>query len=79
MSKILQVAIREFLATVATKGFIMKEFLPGEDPDELGHSTPLLSGGILDSISTVKLIGFSRMSTGSSSRPTRSARTTSTP
>ena len=42
----------------ATKGYIMKEFLPGEDADELSSATPLLSGGILDSISTVKLIGF---------------------
>ena len=42
----------------ATKGYIMKEFLPGENPDELQADTPLLSGGILDSISTVKLVGF---------------------
>jgi len=42
----------------ATKAFILAEFLPGEDADELQHDTPLLSGGILDSISTVKLVGF---------------------
>ena len=42
----------------ATKAFILKEFLPGEDPDQLQETTPLLSGGILDSISTVKLVGF---------------------
>lgn len=42
----------------ATKAFILAEFLPGEDPDELTEETPLLSGGILDSISTVRLVGF---------------------
>ncbi len=42
----------------ATKEFILKEFLPGEDPAKLLETTPLLSGGILDSISTVKLVGF---------------------
>ena len=38
--------------------FILKEFLPGEDPDELRRSTPLITGGILDSISTLKLVVF---------------------
>ena len=42
----------------ATKTFLMQEFLPGENPDDLTDQTPLLSGGILDSISTVKLVGF---------------------
>ncbi|GJM20508.1 MAG: hypothetical protein DHS20C15_04230 [Planctomycetota bacterium] len=42
----------------ATKAFILQEFLPGEDPSELTNGTPLLSGGVLDSISTVKLVGF---------------------
>lgn len=40
------------------KDFILKEFLPGEDPNELTGSTPLVSGGILDSLATVKLISF---------------------
>jgi acyl carrier protein len=40
------------------KNFIMKEFLPGENPDELTESTPLISGGILDSIATLKLVMF---------------------
>lgn len=40
------------------KGFIMNEFLPGEDPDELTDSTPLISGGILDSIATLKLVMY---------------------
>ena len=38
--------------------FILQEFLPGEDPDELTSSTPLITGGILDSISTLKLVVF---------------------
>lgn len=38
------------------KDFIMSEFLPGESPDELTDDTPLISGGILDSIATLKLV-----------------------
>ena len=40
------------------KSYIMQTFLPGEDPAELTHSTPLISGGILDSIATLKLVMF---------------------
>ncbi|MGB5261602.1 MAG: acyl carrier protein [Gammaproteobacteria bacterium] len=36
----------------------MQEFLPGEDPDQLTGSTPLISGGILDSLATLKLVSF---------------------
>lgn len=42
----------------AVKEFILREFLPGEDPDELTDDTPLITGGILDSIATVKLVLF---------------------
>ena len=38
--------------------FILREFLPGEDPNELTVQTPLVTGGILDSISTLKLVVF---------------------
>jgi acyl carrier protein len=38
--------------------FILREFLPGEDPEELTAETPLITGGILDSISTLKLVVF---------------------
>ena len=38
--------------------YILREFLPGEDPDELTDETPLITGGILDSISTLKLVVF---------------------
>ena len=40
------------------KDFIMKEFLPGEDPNELTDTTPLISGQILDSLATLKLVTF---------------------
>jgi acyl carrier protein len=38
--------------------FILREFLPGEDPSELTAQTPLITGGILDSITTLKLVTF---------------------
>jgi acyl carrier protein len=40
------------------KDYILKEFLPGEDPEELTDTTPLISGAILDSIATLKLVAF---------------------
>jgi acyl carrier protein len=40
------------------KDFILKEFLPGEDPSELTDTTPLITGGVLDSIATLKLVMF---------------------
>jgi acyl carrier protein len=42
----------------AVKGFILEQFLPGENPDELTPETPLITGGILDSIATLKLTMF---------------------
>ena len=38
--------------------FILHEFLPGEAPSELKEETRLITGGILDSISTLKLVTF---------------------
>ena len=46
----------EIQATIKT--FILNEFLPGEDPAELTPTTPLITGGIIDSVSTLKLVGF---------------------
>lgn len=40
----------------AVKDYILEEFLPGENPDELTDDLPLISGGILDSIATLKLV-----------------------
>jgi acyl carrier protein len=40
------------------RGYILKEFLPGEDPDQLTNTLPLISGKILDSLATLRLIAF---------------------
>ena len=40
------------------KGYILEEFLPGENPAELTDSTPLITDGILDSLATIKLVAF---------------------
>jgi acyl carrier protein len=40
------------------KDFILQEFLPGTRPSELTESTPLITGAILDSLATLKLVAF---------------------
>jgi acyl carrier protein len=40
------------------KDFILREFLPGEDPANLTGSTPLITGAILDSLATLILVAF---------------------
>lgn len=40
------------------KEFILTEFLPGEAPDALTDTTPLLTSGILDSIAILQLVDF---------------------
>jgi len=42
----------------AVKQFILDEFLPGEPAASLTGGVPLISGGILDSIATLKLVMF---------------------
>jgi acyl carrier protein len=42
----------------AVKRFLLDEFLPGEDPDELGVETELISSGVLDSVATLRLVIF---------------------
>ena len=42
----------------ALQQFILQEFLPGEDPEQLTEATPLITGGVLDSIATLKLVMF---------------------
>ncbi len=37
---------------------ILEQYLDGADPDELTDDMPLITGGILDSISTVMLVSF---------------------
>lgn len=38
--------------------FLLEQFLPGEDPAQLTNDTPLVTGGILDSIATLQLVAF---------------------
>lgn len=40
------------------KQFILAEFLPGEDPNELQADTELVTTGILDSVATLKLVSY---------------------
>lgn len=40
------------------KQFILERFLPGEDPSALEDATPLITGGILDSLATIQLVAF---------------------
>jgi len=40
------------------KAYILDEFLEGANPSELTASTPLISGGILDSLATIRLVAF---------------------
>lgn len=40
------------------KQYILEEFLKGENPDLLQDSTPLITGGILDSLATLKTVAF---------------------
>jgi acyl carrier protein len=42
----------------AVKEFILREFLPGEDPAALMDDTPLITTGVLDSIATLKMVAF---------------------
>ena len=40
----------------AVRDYLLREVLPGEDPSALTESTPLVSSGVLDSISTARLV-----------------------
>jgi acyl carrier protein len=42
----------------AVKEYILHEFLPGANAEELTDATPLITGGILDSLATVQLVAF---------------------
>jgi acyl carrier protein len=43
--------VKEFV-----RQFILEHFLPGEDPENLTDTTELKESGILDSLSTLKLV-----------------------
>ena len=38
--------------------YLLAEFLPGESPANLRDDTPLRTGGILDSVATLKVVSF---------------------
>ncbi len=40
------------------KEYLLATFLPGEDPRALTETTPLITGGILDSLATLELVTF---------------------
>ena len=40
------------------KAYILESVLPGEDPQALGATTPLITSGILDSLATLDLVAF---------------------
>lgn len=42
----------------AVKTYVLTEFLPGEDPSALTDATQLITTGVLDSISVLKLVTF---------------------
>lgn len=40
------------------RAYILKEFLPGEDPEQLTDTLSLIDGRILDSLATLRLVAF---------------------
>jgi len=38
--------------------YILEEFLPGEDPNNLTKTTPLISTRVLESLAILKLVAF---------------------
>jgi acyl carrier protein len=40
------------------RAYVLREFLPGEDPNELTDSLSLIDGRILDSLATLRLVAF---------------------
>ena len=44
--------------TAEIKQYILTTFLPGESSETLTETTPLITGGVLDSIATIKLVSF---------------------
>jgi len=40
------------------RAYILREFLPGEDPEQLTDTLSLIGGRILDSLATLRLVAF---------------------
>jgi acyl carrier protein len=49
-------AKEDIVQTIAS--YVLDQFLPGENPEFLKETTSLISGGILNSIDTLKLVSF---------------------
>jgi acyl carrier protein len=50
--------MEEHDVSATLKDFILREFLPGEDPAALTYTTALVTTGILDSIAVLKVVAF---------------------
>jgi acyl carrier protein len=57
----------QVVATV--RDYIVREFLRPEDREALTPSTPLVTGGILDSLASLNLVGFLEKEYGIEIRP----------
>jgi acyl carrier protein len=44
--------------TRAIRDFIFQDLVPGENPDEVDDTTSLFTTGLLDSIASLRLVGF---------------------
>ena len=42
----------------AIRDFVIREYLPGQEPATLGADVPLISSGVIDSVGTLKLVLF---------------------
>jgi acyl carrier protein len=51
------------------KAYIMEQFLRNANPDDLTPDTPLIEGGILDSLATVRLAAYLEEHFGIELRP----------
>ena len=40
------------------RSFILERYLADDNPDDFSDNTPLITGGVLDSIATVELVAF---------------------
>jgi acyl carrier protein len=51
-------------AAATITSYILREFLPGEDPASLQPTTPLISSGVIDSIAMLSFVAFLEESFG---------------
>ncbi|MFQ5535027.1 MAG: acyl carrier protein [Sphingomonadales bacterium] len=55
--------------TLTVRDYILSQFLPGENPDNLTSSTELITSGVLDSLATLRLVAFLEDSFGIETEP----------